>query len=96
MTIKTQNLRRRMGARSLTEQPPTAGRNLDAKTVVTVVRRLGFVALKAYEVIQGNLTSSQKYELAETVADTLKPLIDQLLHFELEDLVDTEVDNELP
>jgi len=75
---------------------PPSGPSLSASEVVTVVRRLGFVAVKVYETIQGNLTSRGQYQLAETLADTLKPLVDMMLHFELEDAEDTEVDNGVP
>lgn len=76
------------------EQPLTSGPSLSASEVVTVVRRLGFVALKAYEVMQGNLTSRGNYQLAEALADTLKPVVDMMLHYSLEELEDTVVDNE--
>lgn len=66
---------------------------LSASEVVTIVRRLGFVALKVFETIQGNLVSSGRHQYAEALNDSLKPLVDMLVHFELEDAPDTEVDN---
>jgi len=94
-----QNLSKRMGARPMAEQPLTSGPSrgeLTRAEIVTVVRRLGFVALKVFETIQGNLVSSGRHQYAEALNDSLKPLVDLLVHFELEDEPDTEVDHEIP
>jgi len=103
MKLKAQTLSRRMGARPVAEQPLTSGRNLgvaDAAVINTVVRRLGFVALQVFNTIQGNLVSHGRHEYAEALNDSLKPLVDMLLHFELESddtrEGDTEVDHEVP
>lgn len=103
MRTKVTGLKKRMGA-SASEQPHTSGPSLrvdlDAATINTAVRRIGYVLSRVYEVMQGNLTSAGKYELAETLADCLKPLVDMLVHFELSMTIDTsadtEVDNEVP
>jgi len=84
MRVKMTKLTRTMGARPKAEQPHTSGASLSASEVVTVVRRLGFVLMKAHEVMQGNLVSHGQYELAERLNDSLKPLADMLAHFELE------------
>lgn len=99
MKLKAQNLRRTMGARPTAEQPHTSGRNLgelDGATINTIVRRLGHVALQVFNTIQGNLVSSGRHQYAEALNDSLKPLVDLLVHFELEDEADTEVDHEVP
>lgn len=98
MKTKIPTLRRRMGARPMAEQPHTSGQNLvgaaDAATINTVVRRLGFVALRVFETIQGNLVSSGRHEYAEALNDSLKPLVDMLVHFELEVAPETEKEAE--
>jgi len=84
MLRKPAKMSKRMGARpDSAEQPHQSGPSLSASEVVTVVRRLGFVLLKAHEVMQGNLVSHGQYELAERLNDSLKPLADMLAHFEL-------------
>lgn len=94
MPQKLDRLNKRMGeARRAETTPSPSGASLSASEIVTVIRRLGYVALTAYDVIQGNLTSRGNYRLAEALGDTLKPLVDMLVHFELEDVPDTEVDN---
>lgn len=64
--------------------------SLSASEVVTIVRRLGFVALKVFETIQGNLVSAGRHSYAEALNDSLKPLVDMLVHFELEEQRDTD------
>jgi len=93
------NLRRTMGARPTAEQPLTSGLSrgeLSRAEIVTVVRRLGYVALRVFETIQGNLVSSGRHQYAEALNDSLKPLVDLLVHFELDDEPDTEVNHEVP
>lgn len=58
---------------------------LDRATVVTTIRRFGYVITKAHEIIMGRLTSQGDYELAERFNDIVKPLADMLLGFELEE-----------
>jgi len=104
MTLKVKNISKRMGARSLTEQPQMPGspsaQDLVPAVVNTVVRRLGVVALAAFNQMMSNCLSRGSEELAEALNDSLKPLVDALLHFdvmeerELEQ--DTEVDHEVP
>jgi len=92
-------LKKRMGARSDgTEQPhgsPSA-QGLDPAVVNTVVRRLGHVALAVFNTMMSNLVSNGRSQYAEALNDSLKPLVDCLLHFELESERDTEVDHEVP
>lgn len=85
MPTKVQNLQRRMGARPMAEQPRTSGQSLSVSEVNTVVRRLGFVALKVFETIQGNLVSAGRHQYAEALNDSLKPLVDCLVHFDISD-----------
>lgn len=63
-------------------RPPPS---LSASEINGVVRRLGFVLSQAYTVMQSNLISNNRLDLAEALGDCLKPLVDMLLHFELED-----------
>jgi len=51
-------------------------------TVVTVVRRLGFILLQALEASEKDLADAGYGATAETLRDELKPLCDALLHFE--------------
>lgn len=86
--------KRRMGAGRPSPASPLKPGELSAAEVVTTVRRLGFVLVKAFEIMQGNLIRHKSYELAERLNDTLKPLADMLAHFELE--TEEESDDEIP
>lgn len=55
---------------------------LKVATVVTVVRRLGFVLLQALEASERDLADAGYGATAELLRDELKPLCDALLHFE--------------
>lgn len=94
MPTKVQTLSRKMRARPAAEQPLTSGPSLSASEVNTVVRRLGFVALKVFETIQGNLVSAGRHQYAEALNDSLKPLVDCLVHFDLADGVAPETEKE--
>lgn len=59
--------------------------SLSASEIRTVVRRIGFVAQKAHETMMSNLIAAGNDELAENLNDALKPAVDYLLHFEMED-----------
>lgn len=92
-----QRFSKRMGARSDgTERPPGSPsvQGLAPAVVNTVVRRLGAVALAAHDTMMSNLISAGNEALAEALNDQLKPLVDCLLHFELEEI--TEVDHGIP
>lgn len=56
---------------------------LSAAQMESVVRRMGFVLSKAHEEMMRNLLQSGQVHLAEDVNDSLKPLVDALLHFEI-------------
>lgn len=86
---QVKNLSKRMARSQTSSALSTAGasRGMSRADIESVVRRLGFVAVKTFETIQGNLISSGQEQLAETLNDVLKPLCDMLLHFELEMLV---------
>jgi len=58
---------------------------LERATIVTTVRRLGFIMVKMHEVIMGRLVRQQEHELAEQFNDVFKPLADLLVHFDLDD-----------
>lgn len=96
MVTKVKNISRRMGARPMAEQPhdspssyPTVA---DRAVINTVVRRLGVVAYRVFQTIQSNLVSAGREEYAEALNDSLKPLCDMLMHFDIGD-DGTEVDN---
>lgn len=56
---------------------------LSAAEIQGVVRRFGYILAKAHEVIISRLIANQDDRLAEVVNDTLKPVVDWLLHFDL-------------
>lgn len=58
--------------------------SLSAAELRTIVRRLGFVAHKAHEAAMSNLLRNSDSNLAELFNDAFKPVVDYLLHFELE------------
>lgn len=57
---------------------------LTSAEVVTVVRRLGYVAAKMHQTMMSNLVASGNESVAEAFNDAFKPVVDWLLHFELE------------
>lgn len=90
--VKMQRLRRRMGEPALAGESVLRESNgaLERATIVTTVRRLGFICIKMHEVIMGRLTSEGEHELAERFNDVFKPLADLLVHFELDEHLDNE------
>lgn len=54
-----------------------------AKAVVSIVRRLGIILLAVYEVAERELMREGYNQTAEEMRDTLKPLFDSLIHFEV-------------
>jgi len=87
MKEKLQNSRRRMGepalaGESVTDATRTA---LERATIITTIRRMGFIAIKIHEVVMGRLTSQGEHELAERFNDCFKPVADMLVHFELDE-----------
>lgn len=87
MTTKVKNIQRTMRARPVAEQPhsslPSFPSVADPAVINTVVRRLGVVALRVFETIQANLVSNGREQYAEALNDSLKPLVDLLLHFDI-------------
>lgn len=85
--VKAGQLSRRMDARRTPSEPQRYWDpgELDRATIITTIRRMGYILVKAHEVIMGKLIAQDEHELAERVNDTLKPLADLLLHFELDD-----------
>jgi len=75
-------------------ESPTAGvkaaGELERATIVTTVRRLGFIMVKMHEVIMGRLVRQEQHELAEQFNDLFKPLADLLVHFDLDDTLEGE------
>lgn len=74
---------------SSTRMRPEA--TLHLSQVNATMRRLGYVASRVHEVIISNLIAADKRELAELYNDIAKPIVDALLHFELEETSDEEV-----
>lgn len=58
--------------------------SLSAAELCTIVRRLGYVAVKAHEACMANLIEAGNEELASAFNDAFKPVCDWLLHFELD------------
>jgi len=66
---------------------------LERATIVTTIRRFGWIATKMHEVIMGRLVRQQEHELAEQFNDVFKPLADLLVHFNLDDTLEGEGDS---
>lgn len=81
------------GADSHTDSDVRSRGSLDRATVVTTVRRMGFIMVKMHEVIMSSLCRDGKTRLAEQFNDVFKPLADMLLHFELCDTPQRETDD---
>lgn len=82
--LKIENISRRMGEGGAAARVDTGSGELDRATVITVIRRTGYVAAKVHEVIMGRLISQGEHELAERFNDLYKPLVDMLIHFDLD------------
>jgi len=76
------NARRLRGSRG--ENGRDSATSLSAAEIHTTVRRLGFVTLKVHEIIMARLLKEDQ-ALAERFNDVFKPLVDLMLHFNLED-----------
>lgn len=63
--------------------------SLSAAEINTIVRRLGIVLLRAVETMESNLGDSP---LRVAVRDSLKPVCDYMIHFDVSDL-EVEDDN---
>lgn len=63
-------------------------RNATVRAVRNVVRRLGVVLGAAHAAAEEQILRHGMVATAETLRDGLKPLIDSLVHFEVEDLDD--------
>lgn len=75
-----------MSANALPYQaPPPGGVALseNEKTAVTVVRRLGYVALKIHHTVMNDLIAVGDQQGAERFNNAFKPMVDYLLSFEL-------------
>jgi len=59
--------------------------SLSASDLRVIVRRLGYVALKVHETVMSRLRQDSDARLAEAFNDIFKPVVDMLLHFDLED-----------
>lgn len=66
------------------------------RTINTVVRRMGVVGAKALDAMMADLIASDSDELAMALNNALKPIVDMMLHFDITQEGDTEVDNEIP
>jgi len=64
--------------------------SLSAAEIRAVARRLGFVALKVHETVMSRLRQDSDQRLAEAFNDVFKPIVDLLLHFDLETSDDPE------
>lgn len=58
--------------------------SLSASEINSVVRRIGYVVGTAHEVIMKRLIDDGDAAFAEMVNDALKPVVDFLMHFDVE------------
>lgn len=72
------------GGVSRETKSPKGDRTPGLMTAVTVMRRLGYVGLKAYEAVMPDLLVTDSVA-ASNFADAVKPLLDGLLHLEVDD-----------
>jgi len=77
--------RRVHGSRQSTRERSSLGASAAAEVAVatTVVRRLGYVAVKAHEALMSNLIHKGCSDVAEAFNDAFKPLVDAMLNFEM-------------
>jgi len=83
--VKMQRFSKRMG-----EEAKASETSLSKQELVTTVRRLGYICIKMHEIVMGRLTTQGEHELAERFNDVFKPLADLLVHFELEEHLESE------
>lgn len=84
MPEKIAKLSRRMGAgRMPGNDTSVVSGGLEEATVITTIRRMGYVLSKVHEIVMARLIAQGEGDLAERFNDTLKPLVDLLVHFEL-------------
>jgi len=55
----------------------------DLRSLETVTRKAGYALERLYQLVCTKVTSDDDLELAQQLADELKPLIDALIHFEV-------------
>jgi len=63
---------------------PAEHREATVRAVTNIVRRLGVVLGAALEATMSELIKGQFIATAETLRDELKPLVDSLVHFQLQ------------
>lgn len=61
------------------------GESAQVLTIVRIVRRLGVVLGAALDCAIREMIEAEMIATAESLRDELKPLVDSLVHFELED-----------
>jgi len=66
----------------------------ELRTATIVVRRLGFVLGAAHEQCERSLLEKGLHETASVLRDSLKPLVDALIHFEVERTGEEDSDEE--
>jgi len=83
------------GGRAVSRE--TVAQTLSAQTATTTIRRLGYIALRVYEVVMDDLIRNDS-PAAEEFADEVKPIVDRLIHFAFNygGDEDTETDHDVP
>lgn len=79
MKTRVENLRKRMGAGGVAGSASPLSRG----EITTIVRRFGYVVLKAHEIIISNLEGNGDQQLADEVEGALRPVVDWLLAFDV-------------
>jgi len=71
------------GSRKRMERASASSFSAQVPELVRVVRKSGFALAKLHELVMTRVVSDDDVELAESLNDELKPLIDALIHFAL-------------
>lgn len=71
------------GSRERMESGRTSSFPSSARAMENVVRTTGRSLERLYQLVMTRVCCDEDVELAETIADELKPLIDSLIHFEV-------------
>lgn len=70
---------------SLLQGAPGGGHSERKRTAVTVVRRVGYVASVAYGVLVSNAREARDDTLVEELETFVRPVVDALVNFSLDD-----------
>jgi len=74
------------GSRKRMERASASSFAAQVPELVSVVRKSGYALAKLHDLVMTRVCSDDDVELAETLNDELKPLIDAMIHFDVEAL----------